>query len=176
LTAPTRLLTEIFTTTSLIAATVVSAVLCGVVRTEAMSPQAMQQIQALLVEKAARALTSTALDIEAPGFDRDSGFGLLDAFAAAQSGPTPPSPMPTATGGSSQTPTTGATPPGLCVGDCNTNGTVTIDELIAGVNIALGVAQLSLCPQFDCNGTSHVTVDCLVKAVNSALNGCVGGG
>ncbi|MFI5365154.1 MAG: S8 family peptidase [Candidatus Binatia bacterium] len=30
-------------------------------------------------------LTSTALDIEAPGFDRDSGFGLLDAFAAVQS-------------------------------------------------------------------------------------------
>jgi hypothetical protein len=56
------------------------------------------------------ALMSTALDIEAPGFDRDSGVGLLDAFAAVQSvlvvtptvTPTPPAPTVTPT----RTPTT----------------------------------------------------------------------
>jgi hypothetical protein len=30
------------------------------------------------------ALTTTALDIEAPGVDRDAGFGIVDAFGAAQ--------------------------------------------------------------------------------------------
>lgn len=38
-------------------------------------------------------LTTNTLDIEAPGFDRDSGFGILDAHAAVNSvgGCTPPS-------------------------------------------------------------------------------------
>jgi hypothetical protein len=39
---------------------------------------------ALSASKIRTALTSTALDIEAPGVDRDSGFGRLDAFAAVR--------------------------------------------------------------------------------------------
>ena len=35
------------------------------------------------------ALTSTAIDIEAPGVDRDSGFGILDAFDAVASAQPP---------------------------------------------------------------------------------------
>jgi YVTN family beta-propeller protein len=62
--------------------------------------------------------------------------------------------------------------PVACVGDCNGNGHVLVDELVKGVNIALGTAPLGDCPQFDCNGTGHVTVDCLIKGVNAALNGC----
>jgi YVTN family beta-propeller protein len=68
-----------------------------------------------------------------------------------------------------------ATPtPGPCVGDCDDSGTVTVDELVKGVNIALGTATLDQCPAFDCNANQHVTVDCLVKAVNAALTGCPG--
>ncbi|HVM95818.1 MAG TPA: hypothetical protein VMT89_05485, partial [Candidatus Acidoferrales bacterium] len=37
-------------------------------------------------------------------------------------------------------------------GDCDGSGSVTIDEIITGVNIALGDSPLSLCPSFDTNG------------------------
>jgi hypothetical protein len=105
------------------------------------------------------ALTSTALDIEAPGVDRDAGFGLLDAFGAVQAVVPIPTPIP-------------GTPAAGCVGDCNGNGTVSVDELITGVDIALGADPLTTCPALNCDGTGTVTVDCLVKAVDSALHGC----
>jgi hypothetical protein len=76
------------------------------------------------------------------------------------------------------TPTHAGTPlptgtPGPCVGDCNHDLKVTIDEIIKGVNIALGSLAPGACPAFDCHGNGQVTVDCLVRAVNAALNGCV---
>ena len=58
-----------------------------------------------------------------------------------------------------------------CTGDCSGDGTVTIEELIRGVNIALGAAA-DQCAPFDCNATGQVTIDCLVQAVAHALNGC----
>ncbi len=51
------------------------------------------------------ALTSTAIDIEAAGQDRDSGFGILDAFAAVQSVVGTPTPTPTPTRTPTSTPT-----------------------------------------------------------------------
>lgn len=59
-----------------------------------------------------------------------------------------------------------------CVGDCNGDGVVTVNEIIIGVNIALGNQTLDQCPSFDANGNGAVTVDELIKAVNNALNGC----
>lgn len=72
-----------------------------------------------------------------------------------------------------------ATPtPGACVGDCDAGGTVTIDEIIRMVVIALNGepanAALS-CPGVDqwCNtGVLGVTIDCIIVAVNNALYGC----
>jgi hypothetical protein len=58
-----------------------------------------------------------------------------------------------------------------CVGDCNDDGSVQINELILGVNIALNVVALSECPSLD-NGQGMVTVDRLIAAVNSALCDC----
>jgi hypothetical protein len=49
---------------------------------------------------------------------------------------------------------------------------VTIDELIKGVNIALGIFNLDQCPPFDSNSSGSVTIDELVRAVNAALGGC----
>jgi len=60
------------------------------------------------------------------------------------------------------------------VGDCNGNGTVAINELILGVNIALDITDISQCPSLD-DGQGQVTVDRLIVAVNNALNGCAGG-
>jgi hypothetical protein len=55
------------------------------------------------------------------------------------------------------------------IGDCDGNGAVTVDELVSGVNIALGLAPLSRCPAFDANGDGMVSIDELVRAVSVAL-------
>jgi hypothetical protein len=70
------------------------------------------------------------------------------------------------------TPEQEAPPTPRCLGDCNGDGTVTVDELIRGVNIALGSAEVSVCGVFDANADEAVTIDEVVKAVNNALNGC----
>ena len=59
-----------------------------------------------------------------------------------------------------------------CVGDCGGNGAVTVDELLKGVNIALGSTTLDTCGCFDRAGDGDVTVDELVAGVNAALGGC----
>jgi hypothetical protein len=59
-----------------------------------------------------------------------------------------------------------------CPGDCNGDGTVGIDEIVTGVNIALGTAPSSQCPGLDANGDGVVTVDELLQAVSHALDGC----
>jgi hypothetical protein len=58
-----------------------------------------------------------------------------------------------------------------CVGDCDGTGSVTIDELITLVNIALGTAQASACPHGVPSG-AEVNVAVVVQAVNAALRGC----
>ena len=63
---------------------------------------------------------------------------------------------------------------GGCVGDCNGGGEVTVDEIIKGVNIALGNAALDTCPLFDADGSGDVTINELIVAVNNALKGCAG--
>lgn len=65
--------------------------------------------------------------------------------------------------------------PGGCAGDCNQDGRVTVDELVRGVNIALGTIAVDRCPSMDSNVDHAVTVDELVRAVNNALNGCSAG-
>lgn len=61
--------------------------------------------------------------------------------------------------------------PIACVGDCNGDGTVTIYEIITGVDIAL--LGTPSCPAFECNNRlSGVFVNCVILAANNALNGC----
>lgn len=57
------------------------------------------------------------------------------------------------------------------LGDCNRNGLVAIDELVRGVNIALGRAPVSECTPFDRVADGRVTVDELVRGVRNALGG-----
>jgi hypothetical protein len=82
------------------------------------------------------------------------------------------SPTSTATASPASTPT----PIVGCTGDCNGNGQVSIDELVRGVNLALGSAPAGDCPAFDGNGDGAVTIDELVRAVTIALTGCVPAG
>jgi hypothetical protein len=59
-----------------------------------------------------------------------------------------------------------------CVGDCNGDGSVTIDEVLRGVNIVLGSTALAECADLDRNGDSTVTIDEVLAAVVGALDGC----
>jgi hypothetical protein len=70
------------------------------------------------------------------------------------------------------TPTVQPTPTQACIGDCSGDGEVKVDELIKGVNIALGTENLSICVSFDKDGDSKVTVDEITTGVNNALRGC----
>lgn len=58
-----------------------------------------------------------------------------------------------------------------CTGDCDRDGTVTIDELLRGVQLALGTPTLP-CPAY---GSTPVTIADLVGAVDNALRGCAAG-
>lgn len=83
---------------------------------------------------------------------------------------------PTPTGGeTTPTPTPTGVPTGtvsFCVGDCSGEGMVQINELVIGVNIALGSLPIGDCPAFDCQNNGTVPINCLIQAVNNALNGC----
>jgi hypothetical protein len=59
-----------------------------------------------------------------------------------------------------------------CPGDCSDDGQVTVDELLTGVNMALGTLPVTQCLVFDANGDGTVTIDELLEAVSSALTGC----
>ena len=60
----------------------------------------------------------------------------------------------------------------VCIGDCDSNKQVTVEELVRGVNIALGSQAVATCPSFDRNSNAAVTIDELIAGVNSALQGC----
>ena len=75
-------------------------------------------------------------------------------------------------GAGNRTVTLDATVGVSCAGDCDGNGVVAINELIRGVNIALGSAAATDCPAFDTDGSGSVAINELVQGVNNALNGC----
>jgi hypothetical protein len=64
-----------------------------------------------------------------------------------------------------------------CIGDCNGDGKVTIDEIIHGACFLVG-ACLELigsdqpCPALDPYGTGTVDISVLLVAINNALAGC----
>jgi Tol biopolymer transport system component len=86
----------------------------------------------------------------------------------------PPTPTPSET----PTPTPTTEMPHPCVGDCNGDGQVTIDDLIRMVSIALGLSPL--CPNDlnggclagDANCDCEITVDEIIRAVQNSLQGC----
>jgi hypothetical protein len=95
----------------------------------------------------------------------DDGFACVDdndcivgTCQGTGSFPTPtPTPTPSAQG---------------CIGDCDGDGTVTIDNILVLVNIALEQAALSACPSGDRDGDGSVTVSEIIAAVGAALAGC----
>jgi hypothetical protein len=92
--------------------------------------------------------------------------------------PTHPAPTATTTATPQGTATATGSPgvetptPAACAGDCNGNGTVTVSELIALVNIALGQRGVDACMAGDTNHDGRITIAELLAAVNHALGGC----
>lgn len=85
-----------------------------------------------------------------------------------------PSPSPTAVTLPTRTPTATATathapPLGPCVADCNHDGHVTINEVVAAVNIFLG-ADVSLCRSADQDESGGVLINEVVAGVNAFLS------
>jgi hypothetical protein len=78
-----------------------------------------------------------------------------------------PDPAPTPTGTST---------PDACVGDCNRNGEVTVDELLTMVSIALGKTFIFSvpCRAADADGNGAVQITEITAAVDRTLNGCAG--
>lgn len=60
----------------------------------------------------------------------------------------------------------------ICIGDCNCDGAVLLDELMRGVAAATGNAGLAECLVFDPSGSGSVEVNELIHAVQFALHGC----
>ena len=85
--------------------------------------------------------------------------------AAPNDTPTPANETPTIA------PTT--TPHAACVGDCDGDGAVAVDELVRAVAIALGNEPTSACASIDANGDGVVTIDELLAAVAHSMDGCV---
>jgi hypothetical protein len=82
------------------------------------------------------------------------------------------SPVPSETPPSTASPTpTGSR---VCVGDCDGDDQVVINELITMVNLALdlGTTSLSACVAGDANGDGVITIDEIIRAVNYALTAC----
>ncbi len=60
-----------------------------------------------------------------------------------------------------------------CTGDCGGGGgEVSIDELVLGVNVALGEAPPDACPAFPACAIGPVCIADLIRAVRNALEGC----
>jgi len=79
---------------------------------------------------------------------------------------------PTLDAGLSPTPTSSPAPVAArCAGDCNGDGAITIDELVAAVTAALGTADAA-CPSVDRNADGDVQINDLIALVAGALEGC----
>jgi hypothetical protein len=59
-----------------------------------------------------------------------------------------------------------------CVGDCDSDGSTEVHELVLGVGQALGQQSLGECAAHDTSGDGTVMIHELIAAVNAALEGC----
>ena len=59
-----------------------------------------------------------------------------------------------------------------CIGDCNHNGQVSEQEIVALVENALGRGQAPVCKKGDLNRDSKITVDEILDAVNNLQQTC----
>jgi hypothetical protein len=61
-----------------------------------------------------------------------------------------------------------------CLGDCNDDRSVTINEIVTLVNITLGTTSIAACTAGNGSADAAVTVDEILRALNNALGSCPG--
>lgn len=59
-----------------------------------------------------------------------------------------------------------------CPGDCDSSGSVTVDDLVTAINVALARAPLNACANTDMDSNENLDIQELVNAVMSSINGC----
>jgi len=59
-----------------------------------------------------------------------------------------------------------------CVGDCNNDGLVTVEEVTFGTNILFDAGLLLQCPSFDVDESNTVSTNELVAGLTDAIEGC----
>ncbi len=111
--------------------------------------------------------SATATSTSTPSGAHTATVTPTNTPSATPTGTITPTPVETATATPSSTP-----PPPACPGDCSGEGQVAVNELITGVNIALGNMTVDVCQPFDTNNDRTVTISELIAAVSAALNGC----
>lgn len=130
------------------------------------SPAAAPQLGMALVRQQSTGNNADDFALAEPAPRNNAGAtGTLGQCSGA--GPTP-----TATTGGEPTPTATSPPVSGCPGDCDHSGVVAVNEIIAGVNIALGNATASQCEPLDTNGNQQIEINELIAAVSALLNGC----
>ena len=108
-----------------------------------------------------------------PGAPTPTATPTPSATSATPGSPTPTStPSVTVTLPPPATPTSTPTGSAICAGDCNGNGAVAVNELVLGVNIALGNQPASACPPFDADRDDRIAINELIAGVSNLLAGC----
>jgi hypothetical protein len=133
--------------------------------TASSTPTSTPVPSATLTASATPSASSTASPTST-GTATASAASTASATASATRTPTIPA---TATTTASATP---ITPTSACAGDCDRSESVGVNELIIGVNIALGNADIGTCRAFDRDGSGDVSIGELIAGVNASLNGC----
>jgi hypothetical protein len=95
----------------------------------------------------------------------------LPPSATPSGAPVSATPTPAETASAAPTTTVSAVPE-RCAGDCNGDGSVTVNELITGVNLVLDGASPEACAALDRDGNDEVSIGELIQGVNRALAGC----
>jgi hypothetical protein len=70
------------------------------------------------------------------------------------------------------TPTPTPEPPASCAGDCDSSGSVTVNELVTLVSVALEATPIDACEAGNGDGNQEIALNEVVAAVNRALRGC----
>jgi hypothetical protein len=167
------------TRTPTLTATAVATRTATAVATRTVSPSVTRTTSPTPRPTSSRTATSTVLPtstgLPTPTARATSTVPTLPVPATRTASPTRPStPIATATDTAAlATPTHTASPPlRACVGDCDGNRAVAINEMLVGINIALGLRTVDSCLPFDSDASGSVEIYELLAAVSAIVIGC----
>lgn len=124
----------------------------------------------MLLKRSSTLVTSPTNGLSFPRVDCEQSLAAL--------GKVPPTATSTTTATASPTPTPVPSTPtpsptrSACFGDCDGNGSVTVNEILQAVQIALGEELPDRCSAIDADKNGRVSVNELVLAVKSLLQPC----